>query len=776
MNKHFVFGWILLLLAGSITSCEETEEVPTNPLTAIAGEEQEIETGFKTVLDASQSVNSIGQPMNYEWKLIEKPQGATVVTSDLNKAAVNFSADRMGDYKFELKISYQNWTDTDRVIIKVKESTEARLIANAGEDRVASISQEVQLSALGSINEIGGIMEFDWDLIQKPQGSLSQIRISNDAVTSLVPDAIGEYLIKLTVKVGSKSSFDLIKITVEQGNGSDQEPILIQGDIIVDRILTDVFLNDPEKLDYLVTKDVAVRGAKLTIEPGVRIGFEEGTGLVVAENGSLKAYTMLFETAPIIFQGKEPQKGYWDGIQLLSHNPPEYLNGLIIRDAGKLGYGLKVGNGTRLYLAYSTIHHNNGVGIAFEIGSDITEFKSNKLFDNTTSAMRIPAQVMAKVFWDSEISGNPIQITEGKILSGTNSSWPSFSVGYEMDEDLVIYNSSTFFMGAGTKLSMGTDKAIRVIAGSAIRIDGDALAPVIIEGKSKTKGSWRGLYIENSQAKQSIIDHAQINFTGSNAIAGQAPASIKLGNGASLKLSNTTLDQGKGIGLEAVASNLKLEMENNLIQNHLSYPISVSAQMVEQLDYLTRFENNTVNEVAVDGFHALAKDGGEIVWKGFAQMVPFVIKGLGKDLLIQSGMRIKAGVIIKMQNGSRIDVRDANGRLGYLNIEGIQGRPVIIEGVNDTPGSWYGITYSTNHAQNVINESIIQNAGKVMSNNFSAAITVDNVPQGSLLIQNTKITKSGQHGIAITNQFRDFLRTTNLTFEGIPGEEIYSWE
>lgn len=226
----------------------------------------------------------------------------------------------------------------------------------------------------------------------------------------------------------------------------------------------------------------------------------------------------------------------------------------------------------------------------------------------------------------------------------------------------------------------------------------------------------------------SSIGFAEIRHAGSTAIAGQSAATIKLGNGGRLKLFKTTLDEGKGIGLEAAASTMILEMADNTIKNHLSYPISVTAQMVEHLDYLTRFENNGVNEVAVDGFNALAKDGGEIIWKGFAERIPYVVKGLGKDLRIQSGMRIKAGVVIKMQDGSSIDVQDANGRLAYLNIEGAAGNPVIIQGVNDTAGSWYGITYSTNHAQNVINQAIIRNAGKTMSNNFSAAITVDNVP------------------------------------------------
>lgn len=765
---------LLLVAIFALASCQEEENIPINPLQADAGEETAGLVDYSTILDGSLSTNSTGKPINFRWEVTSKPSGAVVTIEGQDQMLAKFYGDLPGQYTVKLTITYLTWTDTDMVQIILSDGAEPDLLAVAGEDRSQEIGESIALNGSASVMKGTGV-QILWENVSKPENSTVTIQNQGLLEASFKPSIAGEYLFKLSLTSGNLKSQDLVKITVLESN-SGQGPIIINSDILQDRTLTNVFVTDSEKLDYLVTKDVAVRGANLTIEPGVRIGFEEGAGLVIAENGSLKAYTMLFETLPIIFQGKEAQKGYWDGIQILSQNPAEYISGITIRDAGKLGYGLKVGAGAKLFLTHSTIHHNSGVGILFEIGSLITEFKSNKINENTEAPLRIPARLMESIFWDSVIEGNAIQVTEGKILSGLENFWPSFAVGYDILEDLVIYNGSSLVLTVGTKLNMANDKAIRVISGSVLRILGEANNPVIIEGKTKSPGAWRGIFIENSQSRISSIGFAEIRHAGSNPIAGQAPATIKLGNGGRLTLFKSILDQGKGIGLEAVASNVTLEMTDNSIKNHLSYPISVTAQLVEHLDYLTRFENNEVNEVAVDGFNPLAKDGGEIIWKGFAEQIPFVIKGLGKDLRIQSGMRIKAGVVIKMQDDSRMDVQDANGRLAYLNIEGIEGRPVIIKGVNDQAGSWYGITYSTNHAQNVINQAIIQNAGKTMSNNFSAAITVDNVPQGSLMIRNSKLIKSGQHGLAVSKQFQDFLRISNLSFEGISGQEVYAWE
>lgn len=770
--KFLAFLFSILILTWS---CEDKIEDPVNPLTANAGEEQGVNVGATVVLDGSKSSNSLGKPMGYSWTLLEKPNGATPSISASNQVAIQFSTETEGDYKFELEVSYLSWKDKDEVIITVAEGVELTLEANAGEDKVEELGNTVPLDGSQSLNETGTDHSFLWELVLKPEGSTTQITSTTEELTGFVPDRVGEYLIKLTIKAGTRQSADLIKITVTEATGEVSSPIIINSDIMSDRTLTDVFVDNPEKLDYLVTKDIAVLNAKLTIEPGVRIGFEEGTGLVIDATGALKAYSQDVMNKAIVFQGKEPIKGYWDGINVYSTQPMEYMNGLEIRDAGKLGFGIKVNNGSKIQLNASKVHHNLGVGVWFDITSNMDEFKYNELYDNEVSPLRIPARLISQLFIENQILDRNIQVTEGKVLSGMEDFWPRFDAQYDVLTDLVIYNHSTLLLSHGTRINMADDKSIRVINGSMLKILGSEIAPVIIEGMTKQKGAWRGIYIDNSQSRPSTLIYAEIKHAGSNPTAGQTPATIKLGDGAALQLSRSKLDLGMGDGFEAVGNNIKIEFTQNFIKNHLGHPISVAANLVEHLDFLTIMENNGRNEVAVDGFSPLSKDVTEIYWEGFATKIPYVIKGLGKDLTIQSGMRLKEGVIIKMQPGSRIDIQNANGRLGYLSIDGIPGNPVIIQGTVETNGSWYGITYSTNHQQNIISNALIKHAGKTMANNFSSSITVDNVPQGSLLIQNTKISFSGQHGISVVQGFQDYLRVSGLTFEEIPGEQIYVW-
>ena len=771
--KLFAFLCALLFMLGA---CEDKFENPVNPLTAEAGEGREIGIGAFTVLDGSKSVNTLGKPMAYSWKLLSKPNSSTPNLSNTNQVAAQFSSETAGEYKFELTVSYLNWSDQDEVTIKVKEGPQGVLEAKAGEDKGGSKGSTIQLDGTASKNETGNTMTFLWEFVQKPEGSTTQFSTATTGITNFQPDKVGDYLIKLTVKAGSSESSDLVKVTVTDGVGGGQGAVILNADILADRTLTDVFPNEPDKLDYLVTKDIAVKGAKLTVEPGVRIGFEEGTGLTIDATGTLKAYTMEWNTKPIVFQGKQAIKGYWDGITIKSTEAPEYLTGIVVRDAGKLGYGIKVTNGAKFQMYKSTVHHNLGIGVWMEETSTLIEFRDNHVYDNEVSPLKIPARLITDLSINNQIKDKNIQVTEGKIDTGLEHIWPTLEVDYDMLVDLVISNGSSLVLSHGAKINMANDKAFRVIGSSVLKILGSAERPVRIEGMTKEKGAWRGIFIDNSRGRPSSIYYAEIRHAGSNAIAGQTPATIKLGNGVALTVSKTTLDQGKGDGFEAVGGNNQIEFTENTIKNHNGHPISVSSDLVEKLDYMTRMENNGKNEVAVDGFKALAKNESEIVWQGFATRTPYVVKGLSKDLTIQSGMRIKEGVTIKMQPGSRIDVVNAGGRLGYLSIDGIDGNPVIIKGTDETKGSWYGITYSTTNQQNIIRHAVIMHAGKPMSNNFSAAITVDNVPQGSLMIQNTKISKSGQHGIAITEQFAHLLLSSSLNFEEITGENIYAWK
>jgi hypothetical protein len=772
--KHFKsLGLILLFFAGLFTACEETTEEPRNPLIAEAGDEQELTMNSLTLLDASQSVNATGKPVSYKWELVEKPEGADVETSMLDKVAVEFSANKAGDYVFKLTVTYLNWTATDMVKLKVVAGEAPAIEAKAGEDKEVPLGTLVQLDGSGSINETGGELQFSWAIIEKPEGSVVQLQTASEALSKFQPDKAGKYLIKLTVKHQSSISFDLLEINVTGAVGGNEGPILISEDILQSRVLENIYVEKDELFDYLVTKDVEV-AANLLVKPGVRIAFEAGAKLTVSSNGVLVADDRTSQ-GTIVFQGKSAEKGYWEGILIESQSEHNMLWGTEIRDAGQMDSALKIAPEGNITVISSKIYHNSKFGIILPEDGSFAEFKLNEVYDNTDGPLVIAAERVALLSSENTIKDGNIRVSPGRIDNGLEHIWPNFASQYDLLDDLVVTATSTWAISDGAHVNVANDRAIRVIQGSKMVLVGLDGKPVVIEGMTKEKGAWRGIYLDNSQGNSSSITKAEIRHAGSNAISGSEPATLKIGTNGSIAISKTVFDQGKGNGLDATSNGVGLVFDLNTITNHVGHPIVVSTSLVENLDYTTAMENNGKNEVAVDGLIAIGVAGREVIWKGFYGGTPYVIKGMGTNLLITSGMRIKQGVRIKMQPGTRIDVVDSGGLLGYLHVEGGNGAPVNIQGTDETAGSWYGITYSTNHAQNVIRNAKILHAGKPMSNNFSAAVTVDNVPQGSLNISNTLIGKSGQHGIAVAKSSGDVLKTSDLTFEEVPGNKLHVW-
>jgi hypothetical protein len=766
-------GLILVVLVGWCTACEESTEEPRNPLVAEAGEEQETVVNAATLLDGSKSVNAAGKPISYKWELIQKPDGAEVETSGLNQVAVQFETNKIGDYIFRLTVSYQNWTATDTVKVRVIAGEASKIQAKAGEDKVVPLNALVPLDGSGSINETGGALEFEWTLLEKPDGSAAQIQDQRLAMAKLQPDKVGKYLVKLTVKYQSSISFDMIEVTVTDASGGAEDPILISEDILESRTLENIHVEKDHLFDYVVTKDVKV-GANLQVKPGVRIAFEAGVKMTVSSSGILIADNKIPDT-PIVFEGKKSERGFWGGLLIESASDQNMLWGVEIKDAGQQGAALKVAPNGSVTVISSKVYHNSNIGIILQDDSSFPEFKLNEIFDNAEGPLAIAAERVSLLSSENMLRDGNIKVSPARIDDGREHIWPNFIAQYDVLDELLVTAGSTWAASDGAHINMADDRAIRIIQGSKMILFGLEGKPVVIEGITKQKGAWRGIYVDNSQGNSSSITKAQIRHAGSNAISGSDPATLKIGTNGNIAISQTIFDQGGGNGLDATSNGVELIFNLNTITNHVGHPLVVSTSLVENLDYKTAMENNGKNEVAVDGLIAIGVQGREVIWKGFYGGTPYVIKGMGQNLLIQSGLRIKQGVRIKMQPGTRIDVVDSGGMLGYLHLEGGNGAPVVIQGTDETPGSWYGITYSTTHLQNVVRNSRILHAGKVMSNNFSAALTVDNVPQGSLTVDKTVIAKSGQHGIAVARSSGDVLKTSQVTFEGIPGSNLHVW-
>ena len=75
--------------------------------------------------------------------------------------------------------------------------------------------------------------------------------------------------------------------------------------------------------------------AHLAIEPGSRLEFAEGSGLIVDENGSLTAEGTAEK--PIVFTGTEDTPGFWDGIYIQSNSAKNIIRNASLTYGGKTG-------------------------------------------------------------------------------------------------------------------------------------------------------------------------------------------------------------------------------------------------------------------------------------------------------------------------------------------------------------------------------------------------------------------------------------------------------
>lgn len=671
-----------------------------------------------------------------------------------------------------LSLGAMLWTGCENSTEPYIEAPNIEVVADAGTDQAVRLGDPIYLDGSGSKNTHNKDMTYKWGLLEKPQGSSFVLTETENQKVEFAPDLVGAYTFSLKVSALNQASTDQVTITVSRED--EAMTILISDNITADRILEDVFPDDPERLDYIVTQDIDVE-ALLEIRPQVKISFESGVRMTIKPSGALKAES-LSPNEPIIFQGKEAVKGFWQGIAFESSSEHNLFRGSVIRDAGKapLNTALHILDDAAIKMTSSTIHHNLGTGISFDTKGLFGDFIANTFEDNAEGPLRIPARLVSSLSIHNEFGGGNIQVIEGSIKDGSEHIWPKFDVGYDILEDLIISENSRWVVSNGTRINMADDKMIRVVNGASMIALGEQGLPVIIEGITKAKGSWRGIFVGNSAQDVSQITYGEIRHAGSAPMAGKEANSIQVGRKGKIAIHHSMIDLGKGNGLEAISDESELAFERNTISNHDGHPIVVATDLVEFLDYHTTFDNIAKPEVKIEGNKPIAKSS-ETIWKGFFDQRPYLIDGLGKDLRVYSGLRLEEGVTIKFMPNSLMLVQDAQGHQAYLKITGSTQLPVTIKGKEETVGSWYGITISSDNANNLINHAVILHGGKPMQNNFSANISIDNSPLGKLSISNSTVGKSGQHGIAVAKQLRTNLIHNNITFSDNKATDIHVW-
>ena len=153
---------------------------------------------------------------------------------------------------------------------------------------------------------------------------------------------------------------------------------------------------------------------------------------------------------------------------------------------------------------------------------------------------------------------------QDKTLTHTNGK----AVDYIINDLITLENALT--INAGVVIEFAADAGIFVETGS-INMQGTSSSRIVLTGKSKTNGYWRGLLFESnsSQNKMSFVD---VNYAGSTTFNSNGDqASIIVWADTKLDILDCRITNGGANGISAIYSNTKLSINLSSTNNDTHY-------------------------------------------------------------------------------------------------------------------------------------------------------------------------------------------------------------
>ncbi|HNP19872.1 MAG TPA: hypothetical protein PKL31_15645 [Fulvivirga sp.] len=627
------------------------------------------------------------------------------------------------------------------------------VVVDAGADQTIGLGETVNL--LGTATG-GSTLVYVWEITTRPLGSTVLITNFFSAATSFVPDAVGVYELKLTVtnEDGDEGTDELV-ITVEEGEG----PTEIGGTIDADMTLVNRF-EDPLLPDYIASSRVTVN-ATLTIEPGVRIVFEDDRGMSINSGGALVAVGN--STENIIFTGVQKEVGYWKGLSIESNDAKNELTYSVIEYGGSSGFdganlkaNLMVEGSGKIKITNSTFRNGAGYGLyTRSLESDLPGFSTNTFIANDAPIM---TRINHYQYFDSnsDYSGNNKDYIDS-YWSNNNTekdvTWQALNVPYRMADNIEkIVSDITIVPGA--EFLGQPNGGIMVSTGGSLKAVGTGSSIISFKGEQDVRGYWRGITFESNTTDNeltfvSISNGGEAGFDGAN-----LKANIMVEGSGRLKITNTTSTKSGGYGLYTRSLDTTLpDFADNTFTDNVA-PVMTRLNHYQYFDSNSDYSGNDKNYI--DSYWSNNDVTVDATWN--ALNVPYRMANNIED--IDAAVTVQEGANFIGQPDGGIAVK-TNGSLKAI---GSSSNKISFKGEQDVVGYWRGLRFLSNNANNVFENVIISNGG---TQGFDGGNRKANIEVGNgaiFTITDSELTKSGGHAIRV--QSGGNLTQSGLTFGG----------
>jgi hypothetical protein len=436
-----------------------------------------------------------------------------------------------------------------------------------------------------------------------------------------------------------------------------------------------------------VENSVAVRNAKLTIEPGTSIVMGADAELGIGANGSSATLEAAGTAeAPIRFCGREEGAGYWgslrvrdgvsadsvlanvlvaDGGGIATHDAAVsfesgiQIDNLQVKNSGKVGvYATSfAGDSRRL-----SVQGSAGAAVVLDGTAAVSEFpRGGTISDNGEDVVRL---TFTDIDEDTTVHKLDVPYVQAHVVN--------------VHEANLTFDAGTDYrFAAGAGLEIGSNRSV-----AAVHVNGTAEEPVQMHGEIEAAGSWAGLVIRGNVSADSELRHLELSHAGSSDSASlvvQAPITID-----HVSLSDNT----KGVRIDA--QGLKEGSANLSVTSSGAPPLIVEANALVSLPQGGTFTGNTADYIAVEG--------GDYTKVGTVADLGVPYRVLGSiETQGGSSLTLAPGTEFVMSEDTILRIGE-NGASAAFAAEGSDEAPIRFVGLEPVAGYWGGVELGSNMA------------------------------------------------------------------------------
>lgn len=378
------------------------------------------------------------------------------------------------------------------------------------------------------------------------------------------------------------NSMGAIYMTASQIKDIDQATDFNNAEIVLDgtnvNLATDHVWKAAQNGQYRFSNSLNIYD-NVTIEEGAVFVSDNDVRIHFRPDAILKA--MGSSTNPIVFKGSLEQPGSWRGIMYDNSSLEGIMQHVHFSHAGhsNLSSGFQktaLGLGSSARLSLNNVHfsHIDGYGVYIRYDGIDVSFE-NAFFGEgiTEAALYLRAKQISGLDTQTDFGGNYVEVEGSNLEESENVTWPKLNNGtYLFNGNTNVYGRVTIQPGAVFEFE--NDVSLRVRTNGVLIANGTSSENIIFTRKEGSATHWRGLGIETSSLENSM-DFVEVSYAGnSNVFSGVGQTNLALGNNARLTLTNSTISNSLGFGID-VRSSAQLTESNNTFSNNVSDDINL---------------------------------------------------------------------------------------------------------------------------------------------------------------------------------------------------------